>query len=270
MGRLTATAVRGLRAEGKYFDGQGLALVVNRADQRYWQFRFQRAGHKRVMSFGNDDDVTLADARKLHAEARALLLAGKDPLEERDRGKVDLTRRFADVAEAYIADHEVRWHGPRSASAVAQQLARLRLSIDRQGAGRGDWRAARPEGPATDLGQGRRQKAGDRQPGAQPHRDDPGLRLGYGLAAGSEPGDLARRPEVAAARQVGSAHDPALRGDGLARVSRVHGRAAQARRHGSWALAFLVSPLPGRRKSGVPSGASSIFSRSYGSSRPTG
>jgi integrase len=116
MGRLTAAAVRGLRTEGRYLDGQGLALVVNRADQRYWQFRFQRGGRERVMSFGSADDVTLADARKLHAEARALLLAGKDPLEERDRTKLDLTRRFADVAEAYITDHEARWRSPRGAS----------------------------------------------------------------------------------------------------------------------------------------------------------
>ena len=42
-------------------------------------------------------------------------MAGKDPLEEKDRTKLDLTRRFADVAEAYIADHEARWRGPRSA-----------------------------------------------------------------------------------------------------------------------------------------------------------
>ena len=84
MGRLTATTVRGLRAEGKYLDGQGLVLAVRRTGQRYWQYRFQRGGRERVMSFGSADDVTLAEARKLHAEARALLLAGKDPLEEKD------------------------------------------------------------------------------------------------------------------------------------------------------------------------------------------
>ncbi len=115
MGRLTATAVRGLRTKGKYLDGQGLVLVVRHTGQRYWQYRFQRGGRERVMSFGSADDVTLADARKLHAEARALLLVGKDPLEERDRVKLDLTRRFADVADAYIAAHEPRWRSPISA-----------------------------------------------------------------------------------------------------------------------------------------------------------
>jgi integrase len=113
--RLTAATVKGLRTEGRYLDGQGLALVVNRADQRYWQYRYQRGGRERVMSLGNADTTTLVEARKLHAEARALLLAGKDPLEERDRAKLDLTRRLADVADAYVAAHEARWRSPKTA-----------------------------------------------------------------------------------------------------------------------------------------------------------
>ena len=35
-------------------------------------------------------------------------------MEERDRTKLDLTRRFADVADAYIADHEPGWRHPKS------------------------------------------------------------------------------------------------------------------------------------------------------------
>ena len=115
MGRLTATAVRGLRAEGRHLDGQGLALVVDRAGRRYWTYRYQRAGRERSMGLGSADDVSLADARKLHAEARALLLAGKDPLEERGRAELDLTRRFEDVSTAYVTAHEARWHGAKTA-----------------------------------------------------------------------------------------------------------------------------------------------------------
>ena len=114
MGTLTAVAVRGLRTEGKHLDGQGLALVIDCAGRRYWQYRYQRAGRERVMSFGSADDVTLAAARKLHAEARAATRR-QGPLEERDRAKLDLTRRFAEVAEAYITAHEPRWRGPHSA-----------------------------------------------------------------------------------------------------------------------------------------------------------
>jgi integrase len=114
MGKLTAIFVR-KAPTGRHLDGQGLYLVVDDAGRRYWQYRYQRAGRERGMSLGSADDVALADARKAHAAARALLLDGKDPLEERDRTKLDLTRRFADVAEGYIADHEARWHGPRSA-----------------------------------------------------------------------------------------------------------------------------------------------------------
>ena len=71
------------------------------------------------MSLGDADVVSLAEARKLHAEARALLLAGQDhPLEARARAKVDRSHSFGEAAEAYLAAHEPKW---RSSSRSAEQ-----------------------------------------------------------------------------------------------------------------------------------------------------
>jgi integrase len=121
MGKLTAAFVR-KAAKGRHLDDAGLYLVVDDGGRRYWQYRYQRAGRERGMSLGSADDVSLADARKAHAAARALLLAGQDPLEERDRAKLDLTRRFADVAAAYIEQHAPGWHG-RTAEYWRQNMA---------------------------------------------------------------------------------------------------------------------------------------------------
>jgi integrase len=89
-------------------------LDVKSADRRYWTFRYQRAGRTRFMTFGNAADVTLAEARAKHAEARGLLLKGLDPLDERDRAKLDLSRSFADTAELCIAARAPQWRNPRT------------------------------------------------------------------------------------------------------------------------------------------------------------
>jgi integrase len=117
MSKLTATAARALRTPGKYADGHGLFLHVVTAEKRYWIFRYQRDGRERVMSLGSADDVSLADARKLHAKERAILLAGTDPLAERERAKDERRRQahtFAEVAEICITSHQAGWRAPRN------------------------------------------------------------------------------------------------------------------------------------------------------------
>jgi integrase len=115
MGTLTAARVRSLRTPGKYADGDGLMLDVKSADRRYWTFRYKRAGRERWMTFGNADDIKLAEARAQHTEARGLLLRGLDPLDERDRVKLDLTRSFAQVAGQCIAAKVPGWRNKRGA-----------------------------------------------------------------------------------------------------------------------------------------------------------
>jgi integrase len=123
MGKLTAAQVKGLRMEGRYLDGQGLALVVREGGRRYWTYRYQRGGRERLMSFGNADHISLARARELHAQARAIVLAGGDPLTERAQAQAPQgEHRFAEVAEDYIRSHEAGWRGKRSAETWRQTL----------------------------------------------------------------------------------------------------------------------------------------------------
>jgi integrase len=90
-------------------------LDVKSADRRYWTFRYKRAERTRWMSFGNADDVTLAEARAARDEARRQLRQGLDPLDERDRMRLDLSRSFADVAEATLAAKQPGWRNERTA-----------------------------------------------------------------------------------------------------------------------------------------------------------
>jgi integrase len=123
MPRLTASRVRGLRMPGRYSDGHGLVLHVVSSEKRYWMFRYQRAGRARLMSLGNADVLSLAEARNLLAQARALLARGVDPLDEREHAKERArpTISFSDAAERYIAAHKAGWR-PRGEQHWRQSL----------------------------------------------------------------------------------------------------------------------------------------------------
>jgi integrase len=125
MPKLTTAIVRNLTTPGKHSDGSGLLLHILPDGRRYWSYRFQRQGRERTMSLGSVDDISLADARRLHAKQRAILLGGSDPLAERERNKQEQRRQthtFAAVAEATIAAREPGWRGQHLAQHWRQSL----------------------------------------------------------------------------------------------------------------------------------------------------
>lgn len=82
--RLTAAGVKNADV-GKHEDGAGLRLVKRDRDAGKWVFRFKRAGRAREMGLGPWPAVSLADARRAAAAARAVLAQGRDPIDQRER-----------------------------------------------------------------------------------------------------------------------------------------------------------------------------------------
>src|SRR5215813_13058347 len=85
--RLTALAISRATAVGYLADGGGLYLQVGASGARSWVFRFQIDGRRRDMGLGPFPEISLAAARNLAQEARALAKAGKDPIAARDAGR---------------------------------------------------------------------------------------------------------------------------------------------------------------------------------------
>jgi integrase len=119
MGKLTASAVRGLRKPGRYSDGDGLSLNVTAPDKRYWTFRYQSQGRERATTFGNADKVSLSEARTKAAALRDKLRQNIDPLDEKKRTleerrhameKEAAQVSFSEAAERYIQAHRGGWH----------------------------------------------------------------------------------------------------------------------------------------------------------------
>jgi integrase len=134
IGRLTHNKIKNVKpADGKtalLCDGGGLWLQVStgKAGQvnKSWLFRYAAAGTKisrtgreyrreRIMGLGPLHTVSLADAREKAREARLVLLAGKDPLDEKNAQAASVragqaTRRtFEQVAADYLAKFENGW-----------------------------------------------------------------------------------------------------------------------------------------------------------------
>jgi integrase len=67
----------------KLFDGAGLALVVLPSGTRSWRLFYRLAGRQQTMGLGLYPAISLADARRLAAQARVEIAAGRDPMAPR-------------------------------------------------------------------------------------------------------------------------------------------------------------------------------------------
>jgi hypothetical protein len=74
----------------KLFDGAGLYLLIMPSGGKYWRLKYRFGGNEKSLSLGIYPDVTLAAARRLRDEARALLAAGVNPSEERRQERANL------------------------------------------------------------------------------------------------------------------------------------------------------------------------------------
>lgn len=71
------------KAQIKKSDGNGLFLLVKNNGSKLWRFRFRYSSKFQEMAFGKYPSVPLREARKLAEEARALLIHGINPMDER-------------------------------------------------------------------------------------------------------------------------------------------------------------------------------------------
>lgn len=119
MANLTAAKVRNATAPGKYHDGNGLFLVVNKGGSRNWVQRVTVHGKRRDIGLGGYPAVTLAQAREDAAQNRLIARNGGNPVVHRDRGSEPT---FEAAATAVHRLHAPGWRNPKHA---AQWIATL-------------------------------------------------------------------------------------------------------------------------------------------------
>ena len=110
--RLSARTVSTVKKPGRHPDGAGLYLSISPNGGRRWAFIFKRNGKSREMGLGSAKTISLAQARELAGNARAILSKGIDPISEREvanHGATSHRLSFRDCAVRYIKDNQPGW-----------------------------------------------------------------------------------------------------------------------------------------------------------------
>ncbi|MEQ1657884.1 MAG: Arm DNA-binding domain-containing protein, partial [Hylemonella sp.] len=120
---LGALAVKSITSRGATFVGgvPGLALVVHASGTRSWILRYKIGGVRRDMGLGSFEDVPLANAREAARAARAKIVAGIDPIQQRKAARSALIAEmaaaltFSECATKYMEAHASGWRNPKHA-----------------------------------------------------------------------------------------------------------------------------------------------------------
>jgi integrase len=91
----------------KLSDGKGLQLHVMPTGSKLWRYAFRFHGVQKTLALGSYPDITLAAARRLHAEAMDLLATGVDPAAAKQatkrRAATEAGNTFNTLADELIA-----------------------------------------------------------------------------------------------------------------------------------------------------------------------
>jgi len=120
MGKLTATAVKAAKQAGRYGDGDGLYLVVNKSGARSWVVRCQKDGRRRDIGLGSAKKVPLALARERAIQTRCQMEAGIDPvIQKRKAAGIPL---FREAAALVYAEQRKSWRNSKHKNQWMQSL----------------------------------------------------------------------------------------------------------------------------------------------------
>jgi len=124
MPKLTALSVKAAKAPGRYSDGNGLMLYVQKSGARSWVLRMQFNGRRRDFGLGSEPQVSLADAREKASEVRKAYRSGIDPVAHKKklREKQHAIPSFKKAATSVYVEHKDSW---RNAKHKAQWMSSL-------------------------------------------------------------------------------------------------------------------------------------------------
>ena len=130
---LTNFKIKSAAIGKRHHDGGGLYLTLSARCRGKWTIRYMINRKAKEIGLGRYPELSLADARKKHFEARILIADGKDPLIERRKALAQTKRealtRFSDVAESYIEEHSPKWTNKKHAHDWTSTLRRMAYPV---------------------------------------------------------------------------------------------------------------------------------------------
>ena len=120
--KLTNTTIRAAKptsVQQKFFDGNGLFLLVTPAGSKVWRFKYQFQGKEKLISLGQYPAVSLKDAREKAADARKILGNGGDPSASRKASIQKLSSTFELVAREWFKKQTAAWEAHYAAKMLS-------------------------------------------------------------------------------------------------------------------------------------------------------
>ncbi|NDV24432.1 tyrosine-type recombinase/integrase [Desulfovibrio sp. JC022] len=94
-------------------DGNALYVRVKPTGGKSFIYRFRRpdTGKQRVLTYGMFPDISLKEARLMHAEAKALIAKGIDPSENKKQNRIQSSGEnlFKSIAEQWLERNKPEW-----------------------------------------------------------------------------------------------------------------------------------------------------------------
>src|SRR5512132_3455891 len=154
---LSAVGVRAIKEPGRYTDGNGLYLVVDRSGAKRWMLRTVVHGKRCDIGLGGLRLVSLAEARETASTYRKLARDGGDPLAERRQERL-IIPTFEQAARSVHAELGCV-EEPETRGAMDQHARRVCLSDIRRPPRRSHRYARRAQGAVADLADQARNRA---------------------------------------------------------------------------------------------------------------
>ncbi|MES2387853.1 MAG: tyrosine-type recombinase/integrase [Bacteroidota bacterium] len=114
--KLTAIAIKNAKPKAKPYklvDGGGLFLLISPTGGKLWRYRYAYLNKEKVLAIGQFPDISLAEARELHAQARKALALGTDPCGAKKEAKrkaiLNSQMTFESVAREWYENFKHTW-----------------------------------------------------------------------------------------------------------------------------------------------------------------
>ena len=113
MSKLINIQLKSKNKIGRYPDGNHLYFVVGKNGNKNWTFIYTINGKKREMGLGPYPEISLKSARLKRDGLKAIVIQGKDPLQERDKQKEQerllKALTFENIARTFISEMQCQW-----------------------------------------------------------------------------------------------------------------------------------------------------------------
>lgn len=116
MGNLTDLRIRKIKPTDKntkYSDAGGLYLMVTPKGSYYWRYKYRFEKKEYVLALGIYPEVSLADARLKHLEAKKLLVTGINPSADKQAKKQEKKQQqpFSKVVHSFLENEAIKHKG---------------------------------------------------------------------------------------------------------------------------------------------------------------